>query len=205
MQSDRYNSNTPQLFPPLAKPYGITYGQWTVRWWNWAFLSPSEFNPVVDHNGENAAVNQSGPVWFLAGTFGENRIPERSCKIPFGKAILFPVINYEMNALEDPTLTNEAQLIDHVRTDIDDIITMEAIVDGMKVPVHRIKSDPTVFDLVLGENNCLGIPSATTKSVADGYWVFLEPLSRGMHEINFHGSCSAGKRNSAAVYHLEVI
>ena len=52
-------------------------------------------NPLLDDTGEHSFVNQNGPVWFLAGTFGEGKCPKRKCAIPAGKAILFPVINFK--------------------------------------------------------------------------------------------------------------
>jgi hypothetical protein len=51
-------------------------------------------NPIVDNTGKHAGINQGGPVWFLAGTPGDNKIPIRKCIVPYGKALLFPVINY---------------------------------------------------------------------------------------------------------------
>jgi hypothetical protein len=161
-------------------------------------------NPILDDDGRNASINQSGPVWFLGGTFGENRKPNRICTVPLGKAILFPVINYEMNALEDPTLTNPIQLMKHVYGDVDDIITREVTVDGKQVEAYRVKSDPPIFELDIGKNNCLEISPGITNAASDGYWVFLKHLNPGMHQIYFHGSCSSGLRNSTANYHLNV-
>lgn len=194
-----------QVFAAGDKPYGLSYGQWTVRWWRWAFSAPVSINPVLDNNGEYASVNQAGPVWFLAGTFGENRVPIRKCTIPLGKSILFPVINYEMNPLENPSLQRETELVQHVIHDIDDIVHTEAVVDGENVPIYRIQSDPPTFPLVINNDNDMGLAGGRTLTAADGYWVFLKPLSEGEHGVYFHGSCSGGIRNSTAKYHLTVV
>jgi len=186
-------------------PYGLSYGQWTVRWWQWAVSSPIEVNPIVDSTGEYGLTNQSGPVWFLAGTRGENKLPIRKCTIPFGKAILFPVINYEINQLEDPTLTNESAMVKHVVEDINDIVKKVAIIDGKNVPTYRVQSSPRVFYLTASNDNWLGITPGVVSAAADGYWVFLKPLEVGRHEIFFHGSCSGGTRNSTARYFLNVV
>jgi hypothetical protein len=191
-------------FRPEDKPYGLSYGQWTVKWWQWAKLAPMRINPVIDKTGRYAHVNQQGPVWFLAGTFGENNLPHRSCTLPHGKAILFPVINYEMNPLEKPELANGPDLIHHVINDIDDIVVRYAIVDGTTVPVYRIRSDPLIFSLKISDENNNGIPGGTTYAVADGYWVFLKPLFEGNHHIYFHGSCSGGQRSAAADYAISI-
>jgi hypothetical protein len=192
------------FFTPEDKPYGLTYGQWTVKWWQWALSAPRAVNPLLDDTGENASLNQTGPVWFLAGTFGENKIPRRSCSIPQNKAILFPVINYEMNELENPNIKAEPDLIKHVMEDIDDITVKEATIDGQVVPIYRIASDPPIFSLNINHDNCIGVSGGTTEAAADGYWVFLKPLFQGKHHIYFHGACSGGTRNASAEYHLVV-
>jgi hypothetical protein len=197
-------------FTPDSKPFGLTYGQWTVKWWQWALSIPKAINPVLDESGKNADVNQNGPVWFLAGIFGENavenKVPRRVCTVSSGKSILFPVINYEMNPLEKPQLSNEEELIRHVIEDIDDIVIKEALVDGSKIPIYRVRSDPLMFPLTINNDNSIGISGGTTQAAADGYWVFLKPLPSGNHNIYFHGACGGGTsiRNIAAEYKLTV-
>lgn len=194
-------------FTPDSKPFGLTYGQWTVKWWQWALSTPKSINPVLDDTGKNAYVNQNESVWFLAGTFGENKVPRRVCTIPSGKPVLFPVINYEMNPLEKPELKNEEELVRHVREDIDDIVIKDALADGNKVPIYRVRSDPILFPLTINNDNSLGIAGGTTQATSDGYWVFLKPLPSGNHNVYFHGSCGAGisTRNIAAEYQLTVL
>jgi hypothetical protein len=193
-------------FTPDSKPFGLTYGQWTVKWWQWALSIPKAINPVLDDTGKNAGVNQNGPVWFLAGTFGENKVQRRVCTVPSGKSILLPVINYEMNPLESPQLKNEDELIRHVIEDIDDIVIKEALVDGNRtIPIYRVHSDPLIFPLIINDDNGIGISGGTTQAAADGYWVFLKPLSSGNHNIYFHGACRGGIRNVAAEYNLTVL
>lgn len=193
-----------EYFMPYESPFGVSYGQWTVRWWQWAHSSPTNLNPVLDSTGANAAVNQTGPVWFIAGTFGEKQTAKRSCSIPSGKAILFPVINYEMNELENLSIKAGPDLIKHVKEDIDDIVTKEAKVDNELIPIYRVQSDPEIFNLYINDNNSMGIVGGTTEAAADGYWVFLKPLALGHHRIFFRGSCAAGKRRTAAEYILTI-
>jgi hypothetical protein len=186
------------------KPHGLSYGEWTVKWWQWAVSSPKNENPIVDNTGKYADINQEGPVWYLAGTSGENNIPIRKCSVPFGKSILFPVINYEINQLEDPKLRTEDAMVKHVVDDINDIVKKEAIVDGVSMPAYRVQSSPEVFELDVCEDNWLEISPGLIKAAADGYWVFLKPLDLGKHEIYFHGSCSGGFRNSTAKFTVTV-
>lgn len=191
-------------FTNRQRPYGLSFGEWTARWWQWAVSSPIDVNPIVDETGRYASTNQKGPVWFLAGTPGENKVPIRECAVPLGKALLFPVINYEINQLEDPNLRTEHAMVKHVVEDINDIVNKEAIVDGKMIPTYRVQSSPKVFDLDVCKDNWLDISPGLIKAAADGYWVFLKPLDIGKHDIYFHGSCSGGIRNSTARYKVTV-
>ena len=74
-----------------SKPYGLTYGEWTAKWWQWGYSIPKDINPAYDDTGKNCAQKQNGPVWFLAGTYGH--AVNRGWDIPAGKAILFPILN----------------------------------------------------------------------------------------------------------------
>jgi hypothetical protein len=196
-----------EYFTPDSKPYGLSYGQWTVKWWRWFMAIPAARNPGADDKGENAGVNQfDANVWFLAGTFAEGKAVERKCPIPRGRAILFPVINYEMNTLEKPELKTESELLKHVIKDQDDIINLDAAVDSQKVPIYRVRSEPSFFTVTAPEANAVNIPhGGTTRATADGFWVFLKPLSPGEHDIYFSGSCSAGTRNVRANYYITVV
>jgi hypothetical protein len=190
-------------------PYGVTYGQWTVRWWNWFMSAPKYTNPILDKTGRFASVNQpSDYVWFLAGKLGDGKrdIPNRFCKIPGSRSILFPVINCEANCVEYPELANEIDIINKVERDENTIVLKECLVDSKPVPAQRIKSDPVVFDLKIVKDNAIGIegPRRTIAS-ADGYWVFLKSLSAGKHSIEFHGSCENGNLFSGAKYDLLIL
>lgn len=194
-----------EYFTPECTPYGLSYGQWTVKWWQWLAAIPAPANPAADQTGQNSGVNQvDRNVWFLAGTLGGKTV-ERKCSIPEGRAILFPVINYEMNSLEKPHLKTESELVSHVKQDEDDIINLDAIVDGQKIAIYRVSSDPAFFAITVPEDNAVQIPQGgTTQATADGYWVFLKPLPLGGHNIYFSGSCSAGTRNVKASYYITV-
>ena len=60
-----------QSFTSESRPYGLTYGQWTVMWWKWFLSTPKAVNPILDESGKFASVNQPDKyVWFLAGKIG---------------------------------------------------------------------------------------------------------------------------------------
>lgn len=204
------NKKEQEYFTPDSKPYGLTYGQWTVKWWNWALSIPREINPVFDDSGEFATVSQKDPnVFFLAGTF-DGATVQRRCTVPSGKAVLFPVMNYEVNPIEYANLKTETEMIREVIRDQDDIINLEATIDGKRVPFYRIRSDPPVFPLTISRDliESKEVPKGAktiAEAASDGYWIFLKHLSKGEHRIFFAGSCSSGIRNVRATYNVTVI
>jgi hypothetical protein len=180
------SSSNPAIFPPDSQPYGLTYGEWTAKWWQWVHSIPTENNPMLDQTGEDCAQaqNQTGPVWFLAGTSAGSA--ERTCTIPAGKAILLPIIN--VAGVRTAGETNE-ELITGTKGLIDTISTLEASVDGaplQNLSNYRIQSP--FFNDTLPNDNLVGVPQGTYLAISDGYWVFLEPLSPGQHEIRLHGA-----------------
>jgi hypothetical protein len=74
------------------------FAKLSAEWLQWALSIPASVNPQTDPTGDFAAVGQRGPIWFLAGKFGGG-IATRSCSVPQGTALFFPVINgFSINA-----------------------------------------------------------------------------------------------------------
>jgi len=195
-----------ELFTPNDKPYGMSYGEWTVKWWQWMISIPMNSNPAADEDGRYAGINQTDPyVWFLAGTLGGMSV-NRRCRIPLKRSILFPVINIEINPVEQPSLKSPADMIRYVTEDEDDIIDLDAQVNGQKVPIYRVRSDPVIFPLKIPNDNPFKAPGdIATMATSDGYWVFLKSLDPGEYHLYFSGSCSLGTRNVKASYTLTVV
>lgn len=177
-------SSSPGVFPPDSKPYGLTYGEWTAKWWQWALSMPEADSPFIDDTGKNCANNQSGPVWFLAGTFGG--AVTRECTIPSDKGILLSPINVVCDSATEPALDTEAELRSCAKADQDTVIEKEVIVDGVNVGnLDSYRFQSPLFNLTYLENNISGVAPQTAKAVSDGFWILLEPLPPGRHEIHF--------------------
>lgn len=174
------------VFQPDSKPYGLTYGDWTARWWQWAYSIPKDTNPAYDDTGKYCAEGQYGPVWFLTGTYRHS--VDRYCTIPAGKAILFTILNSECSFAEFPNLKTEEELLQCAKQMQDSVIYLEASMNGISLTgleKYRIKSP--LFNFTIPENNILGLPAQSTQAVSDGNWVFLKPLPIGNHTIYLKG------------------
>jgi hypothetical protein len=65
------------------------YAGWSTAWWNWAVIEPVATNPLFDATGAFAGKNQTGPVWFLGGSFSSDPVT-RYVSIPEKTYIFFP-------------------------------------------------------------------------------------------------------------------
>jgi hypothetical protein len=189
---------------------GKTYGDWSVLFWQWAFIEPQATNPLFDKTGAFAALNQSGQVWFLGGYSGwpaENI--QRQVTIPIGTYLFLPIVNIAwVNGNEDalPSITIDDETTS--RTNIDNYINqfsnLIATWDGVPVvfnpdtPIVRTQSPNDFsdgspgFTLDLKADNVLSdygvIAGLWDQSYSDGYWVMLPPLAAGPHTLHFAAS-----------------
>jgi hypothetical protein len=91
------------IYPPNSQPFGLSYGEWSAKWWQWVYSIPLEKNPqyqgIVQPPSVPVAVTvdcslgQSGPVWFLGASFGG--LASRECKdpVPPDVSLFFPMTN----------------------------------------------------------------------------------------------------------------
>ena len=180
-----FAQSSDKVFSINEKPFGITYGEWTAKWWQWAYSIPVSLNPAYDNTGIHCSINQTSPTWFFPGTYGHD--VTRICKIPEGTAILFPILNSECSYAEFPNLKNETQLSNCARDEQDKVSLLNASIDGHKIEnLHQYRVQSPLFNFTLPKENILGLYPQNTR-VSDGNWVFVKPLSIGKHVISFKG------------------
>lgn len=181
----------PQIAPIQSRPHGKSYSEWAARWWQWALETPASVNPVLDPTGEFCDVGQSGRVWFLAGSFGSDPV-ERSCVVPTGTALFFPLINSAYFAfLTDPEEQRTEEFLRAAAAfSATPIIYVE--IDGKPVPnPYQYFEQSPLFDVQLPEDNVFGVDESIvpelllSPSVDEGYYLFLNPLRPGRHTIRW--------------------
>lgn len=172
------------VLPLDTRVEGEGYPELTARWWQWVMAAPIE--PYLDPDGRLCAMTQYGPVWFLAGTSGDDPV-HRRCVVPSGKYLLLAVINM-MYSQTTPRSKDEQrmpcdELRSHAAVNNDKLVSAVVLIDGkqvMDIPHYRVRSHGC-FPIAVDADGRAGpdVPSASS----DGYWLLLAPLSVGRHTI----------------------
>lgn len=189
-----------------VQTFGATYGEWSARWWQWLLSIPAAVNPNLDATGANCAQGQYDDVWFLAGTFGG--AVKRTCTIPAGKPIFFPLINnLAFKPSGSETLLDLRQLAAGL---IDTVEELTCTIDGTACAENlsnfRVRSPS--FTVIAPRKGLvppgkLSVPGNTDPIVSDGYWLLLSPLTLGEHIIRFSAKTS-GKFELDVTYNLTI-
>jgi hypothetical protein len=201
-----------QPLDPTRRHFGTSYQELAGDWWNWAVQFPLATNPITENGPVDCSRGQSGKIWFLAGNFGgvagEANPAVRTCAIPRGKALFFPVSNILFWVPED------GPDVDAVRRRANEAMNainlLEVSLDGRKITdlfSYRAQSPPGGFPLrfgpLLADFGYPPTPDPRQPAVADGYWILLSPLSRGTHLLRIKSGDSVS-RPLDVTYHLTI-
>ncbi len=200
---------------PDQRLFGKSYSDLANAWSKWAWIEPAATNPVLDPDGSDCDRNQTGPIWFLAGTLAgvNDGVAKRSCTIPAGRGIFFPISNGLSFAPDFPEKGPPANVclgygktVDGVRCDVNDDIAvapnlkLSVKIDGKAVPdllAYRAQSGPGGFIFPIEPGSFwtgFGFaPGPRYPAVAAGYWMLLKPLRPGVHTLQFTATTEGGK------------
>jgi hypothetical protein len=194
------------VYPPDAEVFGKKLNEWSAEWWQYILSTPQNPNPLLDTTGGFCTIVQHGPVWFLQGAIAGAGGVIRSCSIPEGKALFFPLLNLvDINITTQPV----SELRAEIAGCLDAATNISLTVDGEDIPIgarSRVLSVP--FAAVIppdGVPTNPPVPAAIySPAVDDGYYVMLRPLSVGPHTLHFTGA-SPGCDYSPTNFHVDPI
>ena len=129
--------------------------------------------------------------------------------IPKGKAIFFPVYNAFQSFGPQPPSGPPAtvqEAIKIVKDNVNNATNLKASVDGKNIKVDsKLRTLTRIFEFTLPADNIFGLHGANLgpyTAISDGYWVGLNPLRAGNHEISFSADHPSG--NIDVTYHIKV-
>jgi hypothetical protein len=183
---------------------GQLQADWAVRWWQWALSFGDGPGPISDESGSHCAAKQDGPVWFLAGAWSDmataDRPIVRTCAIPKGKHVFFPIINSVVTPDAAPGKPRCASFQRAAAKDVDAAVGIFFELDGVRTTALASNRLPANACFDAGEQ--MNPKQKIFPTAADGYYVMLAPLPSGQHTIKFGGRANDNVQN--VVYKLVV-
>ena len=163
-----------------AQTHGMTYGEWSAAWWQWQEANYPSFG-----FGDDCSLGQSGPVWFLGGTSGGGAVRECDEPLKKNRHLFIPLVN--ANVFDESSLDIEARraLMDGIFSE-DPAGPFSSVACSLHIEVD---GDPAVFSTPIVRTQSPPFEYAgDPETIADGFWVMLDPLPSGDHEIHFTGA-----------------
>ena len=201
------DSINPGVFSKDSSPYDVPYSEWISRWWQWNMGMPKAEHPRDNYSAEKCTTNQSGPVWFLPDILTGKE--ERTCTIPEGKAILVPLLTGTCHNDGVPKPMNDQELKTCAMGG-DEYGVISATLDGKTLKdLQKYRTQTPYYIITVPEDNIFDNKPGKYRGISDGFFVFLEPLPPGKHDLQLSTSVSnpvESQYNYAAesLYHLLV-
>ena len=206
---------------PNAVVAGKTIADWTQDWLTWGFQAPAAANPILDPDGSFANVDNSGPVFFVAGAFLNNPAPViiRTFSVPEGKPILISVLEAaDAECCGSPLAIpgwkgTPAALVEKVISGFPGRVrTMSASIDGTPVTDLRAHFEQTgIFSMGPVQDGSLisevgyTVGDEVFPAGGSGYYLMVEGLTPGTHVLDFGGSASSTNASGSPIGGYEVI
>lgn len=194
--------------PSVVKPNdlyaGMTYGDWSAVWWQYAIQTPYAkiFSDDTSPDFDCATGQTSVPVFFLVGGGSQDATAIRTCTVPQGKALFFPIINAECSTLEPAPWHGDTEYAVRICAskfgNATIVGSLKVTVDGAPLQnLQNTRAQSPIFTFTSTETNTILGLAGTGSAVSDGYWILLNPLSPGKHTIHFEGSGVAADINGS--------
>jgi hypothetical protein len=224
-------ADSPRVYSKNSVVFNRTFADWSAAWRQWADSLPANKHPLFDT--APCSEGNSGPVWFLGGRFCamdvnqncENVPTVRTCEVPQGVALYFPVLNSGCldgeaaagQCSPGPGVKSAGPSISEIRKavadGIDQATGLQVTVDGKPIKgdiKKNFRVQSTVYTSLVpagslypavGEPN---IVEGTYTGVDDGIYVMLKPLKKGSHTLNFKGTLPQWDFNLDFTYNIIV-
>lgn len=169
--------------------YGLSYEEWTQKWWQWILSIPASKNPLNDRTGENASQKQYGPIFFLAGTSEDNPTAVRNIEL-MKETILFPIYNelrFGNGIFESDVPKMSVEINDTKFTEND---------------LRRYKVRTETFSVNVIPENVFQFESGKKNVSSFGYWLIVT-LKEGIYKIRV--KADKGSFPSDVTYKLNLV
>ncbi|MDB4990473.1 MAG: putative signal peptide protein [Myxococcaceae bacterium] len=209
------------VYPPKSYPALKSFPALAAGYWKWLLPISGANSPWSDTTGAHCGENQSGFVWYLANSAptlsgptstGPSSIPvTRSCTVPVGRTIVFPVIGRVIVAAPGTMApyNTESYLRQQVKFDPASVLELAVTLDGVAVPNPiRYYEDSDLFSFTIRPGSTSDLaPGFYSAGVDANFFFAVQPLLPGHHTLHFRGVLDVGEGFTSTVdvtYNLTV-
>jgi hypothetical protein len=223
------STSAAEVLPPSSLPYGLSYEEWSAKWWQWSLGQSTDHVELVGWSG--VCEGPASRVRFLEGVYlpiiGGVTTDTREVTIPAETPLFFTILaNYADNTacpMSAFTTETPAELAAAVQGEWGYVTAATCAIDGVAVPgladpattEYLVLSPPFSYTTAEKDNVLAGffgepcIPGGFTvyPAVADGVYLMLSPLAPGRHTIYFNAVVTVGGTpivNEKITYHITV-
>jgi hypothetical protein len=197
-----------QVLAPTSHPYGLSYQEWSAKWWQWSLQQSTNHLQAV--GGPGICDGPASHVQFLLGAYltGGTAIQTNHITIPAGTPLFFSVLSTWADNSGCPTFTtlSAAELAAQVSGSWSGVTLTTCTIDGVAVPgLGNPATSPYVVNApafsyttaetdnvlagIFGET-CIDGDTTIYPAVAEGAYLMLAPLAPGKHTIHTVGQVS---------------
>jgi hypothetical protein len=195
------------VIPPASLPYGLSYQEWSAKWWQWTLEQSTNHLENVGDSG--ICREPASHVKFLAGIYvpgtGGISVETRKITIPCETPLFFPILSVWVDNSGCPAFSSFGAdaLAAQAEADWSAVTVTTCTVDGVPVAdlsnpattPYLVQASPFSYTTAEKDNILAGlfgepcIPGGLTiyPAVADGVYLMLSPLPYGKHSIHFVG------------------
>ena len=203
------SSSSGQVLATSSLPYGLSYEEWSAKWWQWTLGQSTNNAELVGYPG--ICSGPASRVRLLAGVYlpGAGGVTTETRKITIGEEtpLFFPILSIWVDNSGCPTfnspLLTSAELTAQAVGEWSAVTVTTCSIDGVEVAglsdptnnAYLVQAQAFSYTTAEKDNVVAGffgepcIPGGLTiyPAVADGVYLMLSPLSPGQHTIHFVG------------------
>ena len=213
------------VIPPSDLPYGLSYEEWSAKWWQW--YMGLETNHIENVGNPDICSGPASHVRFLYGA-PATTTATRHVIIGPDISLFFPIVGFIADNTACPVsdfgTNTPAQLEAELTGAWSTISLLTCTIDGVAVDgldnpatsIYNVVSPPfsytiaekdSIISLVEGED-CIPGGMTIYPAVAEGVYLMLAPLKPGKHTIAFvgvYGPVSAPNLKLDITYDITVV
>ncbi|MEO6207729.1 MAG: hypothetical protein ABIP77_07225, partial [Candidatus Limnocylindrales bacterium] len=183
-----------EVYASTSRPLGASYVTWTERWFQWAFGTPVDTNPIS--HPEGCTTNLHGSVWYMPHTFVGSAV-KTHCTIPKGTSILLAPGGALCDATEAPDTWRSLRSCADLTWA--SLYNFQVFIDGQELRnLEPFDVATPVFKISYPVNNLFDLRPGSYNAVATGRFVMLRPLTPGRHTIVVRDQSEDGTAQATA-------